>query len=209
MINIERQCVEQALIVKSNSAQRQLTDLRKNGIPIDHILSGFTTQVEWEKEPRKRIIQILLMPPVITLVILVFLLTFPIAYVLNIRTTHIKKRDLEKEIKLCDLNLESTNKPSIKTVESLWELHGLDDNKYTMDECVDLLSKWIKILYGADIAMNVNIRQRVDTIAANRIELNRAYYENHSDGIHFHFGPIFPSVLSLISKELPEYSSSE
>jgi hypothetical protein len=209
MINIERQCVEQALIVKSNSAQRQLTDLRKNGIPIDHLLSGFTTQVEWEKEPRKRIIQILLMPPVITLVIFVFLLSFPIAYVLNIRATHIKKRDLEKEIKLCDLNLESTNKPNIKTVESLWELHGLDDNKYTMDECIDLLSKWIKILYGADIAMNINIRQRVDTIATNRMELNRPYYENHSDGIHFHFGPIFPSVLSLISKELPEYSSSE
>jgi hypothetical protein len=209
MINIERQCVEQSLIVKSNSAQRQLTDLRKNGIPIEHPLSGFTTQVEWEKEPRKRIIQILLMPPVITLVIFVFLLTFPIAYVLNIRTAHIKKRDLEKEIKLCDLNFESTKKPNIKTVESLWELHGLDDNKYTMDECIDLLSKWIKILYGADIAMNVNIRQRVDTIAASRIELNRPYYEKHSDGMHFYFGPIFPSVLSLISKELPEYSSSE
>jgi hypothetical protein len=197
------------LIVKSNSAQRQLTDLRKNGIPIEHPLSGFTTQVEWKKEPRKRIIQVLLMPPVITLVIFVFLLTFPIAYVLNIRTAHIKKRDLEKEIKLSDLNFGSTNKPNIKTVESLWELHGLDDSKYTMDECIDLLSKWIKILYGVDIAMNVNIRQRVDTIAANRIELNRAYYEKHGDGMHFHFAPIFPSVLSLISKELPEYSSSE
>jgi len=194
------------LIVKSNSAQRQLTDLRKNGIPIEHPLSGFTTQVEWEKEPRKRIIQILLMPPVITLVIFVFLLTFPIAYVLNIRTTHIKKRDLEKEIKLCDLNLEGTNKPSIKTVESLWELHGLDDNKYTMDECVDLLSKWIATLYGEDVALKMDVRQRVDTIATNRIELNRPYYENHSDGIHFHFGPIFPSVLTLISKELSAYA---
>ena len=194
------------MIVKSNSAQRQLTDLRKNGIPIEHPLSGFTTQVEWEKEPRKRIIQILLMPPVITLVIFVFLLTFPIAYVLNIRTTHIKKRDLEKEIKLCDLNLEGTNKPSIKTVESLWELHGLDDNKYTMDECVDLLSKWIATLYGEDVALKMDVRQRVDTIATNRIELNRPYYENHSDGIHFHFGPIFPSVLTLISKELSAYA---
>ena len=194
------------MIVKSNSAQRQLTDLRKNGIPIEHPLSGFTTQVEWEKEPRKRIIQILLMPPVITLVIFVFLLTFPIAYVLNIRTTHIKKRDLEKEIKLCDLNLESTNKPNIKTIESLWELHGLDDNKYTMDECVDLLSKWIATLYGEDVALKMDVRQRVDTIATNRIELNRPYYENHSDGIHFHFGPIFPSVLTLISKELSAYA---
>ena len=209
MINIERQCVEQALIVKSNSAQRQLTDLRKNGIPIEHPLSGFTSQVEWKKEPRKRIIQILLMPPVITLVIFVFLLTFPIAYVLNIRTTHIKKRDLEKEIKLCDFNLESTNKPNIKTVESLWELHGLDDNKYTMDECIDLLSKWIKILYGADIAMNINIRQRVDTIATNRMELNRPYYENHSDGIHFHFAPIFPSIVVLISNELSAYAPED
>jgi hypothetical protein len=206
MINIERQCVEQALIVKSNSAQRQLADLRKNGIPIEHPLSGFTTQVEWKKEPRKRIIQILLIPPVITLVIFVFLLTFPIAYLLNIRTAHVKKRDLEKEIKLCDLNFESKNKPNIKTVESLWELHGLDDNKYTMDECVDLLSKWIKILYGADIAMNINIRQRVDTIAANRMELNRPYYENHSDGIHFHFAPIFPSIVVLISNELSAYA---
>ena len=74
-----------------------------------------------------------------------------------------KKRDLEKEIKLCNLSVECTDKPNIKTIKSLWELHGLDDNKYTMDESIDLLSKWIEILYGADIAMNINIRQRVDT----------------------------------------------
>ncbi|MBA6336669.1 hypothetical protein H4J57_05575 [Colwellia sp. BRX8-7] len=205
MINIERLCVEQALIVKSNSARRQLADLCKNGIPIDHPLSGFTIQVEWKKELIKKIIQTLLMP----LVIFLLLLTLPIAYMFNIWTFHRKKRDLEKEIKLCDLNFEGTNNLNIKTVESLWELHGLDDNKYTLDECIDLLSKWIKILYGADLAMNINIRQRVDTIAANRIELNRAYYENESDGIHFHFAPIFPSIIVLISNELSAYAPED
>jgi hypothetical protein len=77
-----------------------------------------------------------------------------------------------------------------------------------MDECIDLLSKWIKTLYVADLAMKINIHQKVDTIAANRMELNSPYYEKYGDDMHFYFEPIFPSALSLISKELPEYSSS-
>ena len=86
MIDIERQCIEQALTMKSNSAQRCLNDLRKNGIPIDHPLSGFSPQIEWAEDLKKRIIQILQMPLVIIFVIFIFifLLTFSIAYILNI-----------------------------------------------------------------------------------------------------------------------------
>jgi len=208
MINIESQCIEQALIMKSNSAQRYLNDLRKNGIPFEHPLSGVTSQIEWEKEPRKRIIQIFLVPPFITLIIFVFLLTYPITYMLNIWATYKIKRELKKEIKSCNLNCISTQRPNIKTLESLWELHGLD-YKYTNDECIELLSVWIKILYGAGIATNINICQKIDTISENRAELNRPYYENRMEGIHFHFAPVLPYVITLISKELPEYSSSE
>jgi hypothetical protein len=208
MINIESQCIEQALIMKSNSAQQCLNNLRKNGIPFDHPLSGATSQIEWEKEPKKRLIQILLVPPIITLIIFVFLLTYPIAYMINIWSTYKIKRELKKEIKSCDLNYISAQSPNIKTLESLWELHGLDD-KYTNDECIELLSAWIKILYGADIATNINICQKIDIISENRAELNRPYYENRKEGIHFHFAPVLPSVITLISKELPEYSSGE
>ena len=50
MINIERQCVEQSLIVKSNSAQRRLTVFAKMEYLLSHPLSGFTAQVEWKKK---------------------------------------------------------------------------------------------------------------------------------------------------------------
>jgi hypothetical protein len=205
MIDIERQCVEQALILKSSLAQRQLADLRKNGIPFEHPLSGATSQIEWEMESRKRIIQILLVPPVITLNIFVFLLTYPIAYMINIWSTYKIKRELKQMIKLCNLNCISTQSPNIKRLEYLWGLHGLDES-YTHNECIDLLSVWIKILYGADIASNINIRQKIDTICAKRVELNRPYYENRMEGTHFHFAPVLPSVITLISNELPEYA---
>ncbi len=211
MINIERECVEQALIIKSNSAQQRLTDLCKNGRPLENPFSGLTSGIEWEKDIKKRMIQAVLIPLVLFVAIFLAVLIFPIAYLVNIRAIYNEKRDLKKELKLCDVNFASalkntgTNKPNIKTVESLWELHGLDNANFTMDEHIDLLSKWIEILYGEDIAMNIDIRQRVDTIAANRMELNRLYYENHSDGIHYNFAPIFPTMVAIISKELPKY----
>lgn len=205
------QCVEQALIVKPNAAQRRLVDLRNNGILFEHPLSDLTTQVGWEKDPKKRMIQILLMPLVFIIIIflLMLMLTVPIAYIFNIWTTHRIKRDLEKEIKLYDLNIDNINKPKFKTVESLWELHGLNEAKYTTDECIALLSKWITILYGADIAMNINICHRMDVMAANRIELNRPYYENQSNSTHFHFAPIFPSIIVLISNKLTAYAPED
>ena len=208
MINIERQCLEQALIIKSNLAHQRLAELRKNRLPLEHPLTGFMTQVEWEKDPKKRMIQLLLMPLEIILIVFVWLLTVPIAYIYNIGSTYIEKNDLKKEIKLYDLNFESTKKPIIKTVESLWELHGLDD-EYDMDECIDLLDNWIKILYGAETARNINVSQKVNIISAKRIELNRSYYENPSVGPHFHFVPLLRSVIASISNELGVYATEE
>jgi hypothetical protein len=215
MINIERECVEQALIIKSNSAQRRLTDLRKNGRRLENLFSGLTSGVEWEKDIKKRMIQAVLIPLVLLVVICLAVLIFPITYLVNIRAIYNEKRDLKKELKLCDINFASTlkntgtNKPNIKTIESLWAVHGLDNTKFTMDEHIEVLSKWITILYGEDTAMNINIDKKLATMTANRIELNRPYYENPSSGTHYHFAPIFPSVLAVISNELSVYAPED
>ena len=215
MINIERECVEQALIIKSNSAQRRLTDLRKNGRRLENLFSGLTSGVEWEKDIKKRMIQAVLIPLVLFVAIFLAVLIFPVAYLVNIRAVYNEKRDLKKELKLCDINFASTlkntgtNKPNIKTIESLWAVHGLDNTNFTMDEHIVLLSKWITILYGADTAKNINIDKKVATMNANRMELNRPYYENSSSGTHYNFAPIFPTMVAIISKELPVYVSAD
>jgi hypothetical protein len=209
MINIERECVEQALLIKSNSAQRRLTDLRKNGKPLENPFSGLMSGIEWKKDIKKRMIQAVLITLVLLVAIFLVVLIFPVAYLVNIRTVYNEKRDLRKELKLCDINFASTNKPNIKTIESFWAVHGLDNTNFTLDEQIDLLSKWITILYGEDTARNINIDKKVATMNTNRMELNRPYYENISSGTHYNFAPIFPSMVAIISKELPVYASAD
>lgn len=189
------------------SARRRLEDLRKNGVPFDSPLSGFSVGIDWKDEPRERTKQILFMPIAFFLVAFLALLV-PVMYILHLLEVQNKKRSLKTEIAGKNTNPTNTETPTIKTLESLWQLHGLDEYKYSSEDRLELLSKWIEILYGKRIAEGLNLNQRVEAMAIRHAEANRPYYEGKGDALHFHLVSPVGSLIRELSEELPEYDQS-
>lgn len=135
-------------------------------------------------------------------------LMVPVAYILHLLEVQNKKRSLKTEIAGENINPTNTETPTIKTLESLWQLHGLDEYKYSSEERLELLSEWIEILYGKRIAEGLNLNQRVEAMAIRHAEANRPYYEGKSDAPHFYFVSPVDSLIRELSEELPEYDQS-
>lgn len=203
----ELQCLEKAHEARIASARRRLEDLRKNGVPFDSPLSGFSVGIDWKDEPRERTKQILFMPIAFFLVVFLALMV-PVMYILHLLEVQNQKRSLKTEIAGENIKPTNTETPTIKTLESLWQLHGLNEYKYSSAERLELLSKWIEILYGKKIAEGLNLNQRVEAIAIRHVEANRPYYEGKSEALHFSFVSPVDSLMRELSEELPEYDQS-
>lgn len=77
-------------------------------------------------------------------------------YAIHLIEIYGQKNRLKKELIYAKTKTEDTNPPKAKTLKSLWEIHGLDRYNYTHDEQINLLSKWIIILYGKNFRENKN-----------------------------------------------------
>lgn len=200
----EHQCIKAASEARIASAQRRLDNLRDNGMPFDSPLSGFTWGIEWKDRPGERIKQILLFP--VAFILITFLaLMVPVAHLMHQVAIHKKKQNLKKEITDEEVNPDIASTPKIKTLGALWQLHGLDEYKHSSDERVELLSKWLEILYEKNVVVDLDINNRVKAIAASHVEANRPYYEGQNGAAHFHFVSPVESLIRELSEELPEY----
>jgi hypothetical protein len=202
--NREIQCIKRANEAKVASAQRRLKELCEDGLSFDSPLGGGFWGIDWKKEPKERIKQILLMP--IAFVLIIFLaLMVPIAYLFHLLGVRKKKQSIKNEIAENSQSLNNIEAPTIKTLESLWHLHGLDKYQYNSDEQFALLADWIEILYGKKIAESLNVKQRVEAIADSHIKANQPYYEGESGAAHFFFTPPLESLIRKLSEELCKY----
>ncbi len=230
----EFRCIEQAAMIRLASAEQRLAELRKNRIshqnPWRQISFGY---MRWESGPIERIKQVLFLPIAFIILILYWALLAPVEYMLSLSDVRVKKRQLEKEIELGGFpTVEevlghirfgreylaekearlgyfpsgSDVRPSTKTIEGLWELHGLHDHghgecTYDDEECFALLLKWAEILYGTDISMSLNLKQRVETFRAGwgRSNSGGALFSIPKD-VNIRF------LVEELSKELPAYN---
>lgn len=196
----EIECIERARQAKLDAAMTRLAELRKNGVPFDNPLEGFTGKIEWKEDIGQRIIQIAFLPIGLILVILLFL-TIPFGYMLTIWEAREKKSELMREIKVLEMEPLSSVVPDDKNLESLWMIHGLDELNYSSDERLNLLSTWIDILYGTAVTKNLRLGARLDESRRRQFYANRSYYEG-KDAPHFHFASPVDSLVRELSAEL-------
>lgn len=194
-------CIDAAKKAKISSARRSLEDFCKNGDAFDNPLKGIGDALTLKLNHVKKIKQIFFIPFGITIL---FLIT-PLMYICHLFKLHDTKSSLKKELAHEKIKNENLKSPTNKTLESLWELYGLDRHKYCHTERMDLLSKWIRILYENKTLEKLNINQMVHQIGLKNSNLNRKWFEGDKSAPHYCVTPIVDSLIRKLSDDLPKY----
>jgi hypothetical protein len=194
----EIRCINVAKEVKIFYAQQRLDNFCKKSKKLENPLSGIKYAPLFNSS--KTIKQLAFIPIGISVL---FLLT-PVMYAINQIESYKNKISLKKE-----LNHIKTKKnikfPKNKTLKSLWEIYGLEQYKYTHDERMDLLSKWITILYCKETLERLNISQMASAIGDKNSNLNHPYFEDKKNVPHYYVKPIVEILIEKLSESLPVY----
>jgi len=181
---------------KLTVAKRRLSELES--IRFDSPLKG-AGEFVWAADSRGKIKQILLLPLAVPLMALLVQL----AYLVHLWGIREERRALKQQVRALSISVPS-DVPSTKTIEALWKHCGLESRALSWDERLQLLARWIGILYGEACASNINVESRARTIAQRQVEANRSFYEG-KERPHFHFTPPIEALVGVLSNELPHY----
>ena len=193
---IEHRCIQLATDAKLTVAEHRLSELKS--VRFDSPLRGLGGFVR-ETDMRRIIKQILLAP----LAVLLMALLVPLAYLVHIWGIREERRALKQQIRALSISVQA-DVPSTKTIEALWKHCGLESRALSWDECLELLARWLGILYGEACASTINVESRARAIAQRQVEANRSFYEDKG-GPHFHFTPPIEALVGVLSNELPHY----
>lgn len=164
-------------------------------------------EIKWETDPGKRLRQIILLPVVLFIVLLSALLTPPM-YFMHLWDRYRAWHELKRMIALDPSSAADAESPAEKSIADLWSLHGLNESGSSIDERLELLSKWVAILYGERTATELDIKQRHAAIAERQFKANRSWYEGKEDAFHFMFSPPMRVLIEQLSQELPSYDTT-
>ncbi|WP_299022868.1 hypothetical protein [uncultured Photobacterium sp.] len=203
-IDKEQKCMQLCVQAKIESAKSLLDELHADGVPFDYPSLGDLFRkdsVEWNDKLGERTVQIFIFCLIFT--VLVFCSPFALLlYTYKWINTYCR-------LKLEILSLRKEDhiiySPEVKTIENLWRCNGLLESKYSNDEKLSLLNEWIKVLYGYEVANQIDIEGRYNKIISSHVKLNTPYYQGVKGAPHFYFGSPFDSLISSLSKELSSY----
>jgi len=197
----ERDCINESRKVKLAAAKARLAAIGKD-FPFDNPIGGFNG-ITWEKDIKKRILQIMAMPVVPFLLLCLLILT-PFAYVSHIRQLNKEKRIILDEIRSFETEHYFFESPNERTIESLWKLHGIGPHECSSDERMTLLCKWVSILYGKKASEKIDLEIRRKAIAQRHLKTNEDLQDEGSS-MHIHFMPAEFTLIAELSNEMPPY----
>ncbi|MEW6077103.1 MAG: hypothetical protein AB1724_04790 [Thermodesulfobacteriota bacterium] len=109
-----------------------------------------------------------------------------------------------KKIRALESATLSDKAPKEKTLSALWQIYGMAPPAiYYLapdDYGLDLLKKWIEILYGRKTLDELDLDRRIEQIAEGYARAHR-----NNEGIRFVFGPPVETLINQLSTELPPY----
>lgn len=192
----EHRCIQLAKDAKLAVAKRRLSEQESRRF--DNPLNG-SFEIVWEVGWRRRTKQILLVP----LALVLMALLVPLAYLVHMWDVRDERRALKQQIRELSSTVPS-DVPSNKTIEALWTHCGLESRALSWDESLELLAKWLGILYGETCASTIDVESRATGKAKAHKAANLPYYEGKSE-IHYHFSHPIESLIRELSQELPHY----
>ena len=197
----ELRCIDAARNAKIIYAQRRLDDFLKKNKNFENPLTDILDALNLKLNTSEKIEQLIFIP---ARLIILCLLT-PLTYAIHLIESCNTKIRLKRELMHVKTRIENIKSPKIKTLNSLWNIYGLDQNNYTHNDRIDLLSKWITILYGKETLERLNINQIAHAIGEKNSNLNRPYFESEKNAPHYYIRPIVDILIEKLSEDLPAY----
>jgi hypothetical protein len=208
VLSEEIKCIEMARVARLRSAQGNLIVLEQ-GMPYSGPMSGIFGR-KGDKSDPLTMKKILFFPIAIFLIGLLALMT-PFDYIGERRKHAKRKSKLRAMIKELDAPVASPQVPTVKTIEALWNLHGLEDQNYwersgfSQETRLDVLSKWVETLYGQETCLNTKLHERAADTLRRQAAANRPWYQGDPTAAHFHFVELVTGLVRDLSDELPPY----
>lgn len=144
----------------------------------------------------------LLLLPIALIVVFFTVILKSIEYIWGCLESCQKAWELRKKI---NKGFDSTEflSPKSKTLDALWRACDLFE-ELSAEHSVELLNKWLVVLYGQELAESVNVEARIDTIIQQQLKANLPFYEG-SNAPHFHFASPTKVLIRELTEKLPPY----
>ncbi|MEE4204023.1 MAG: hypothetical protein V2I45_10355 [Halieaceae bacterium] len=94
--------------------------------------------------------------------------------------------------------------PLTGRIEDLWRAAESWVRPLDRDASMELLSRWVFVLYGKDVSATA-LRDRYEALIRSRIRANLAWYRGDPNAAHFHFNDPILSLAADLSEELGLY----
>lgn len=200
----EVQCIHKANEVRLASAQRRLIEVCENGIPFDNPLNEVNWKRDWNVSPVDRAKLIFSLPSWCIFIILLALIT-PFSYILHLQNVHNIKKNILNETFKKQVNIQNLEGPENKTLESLWNLYGLNNGEYDIKDKIKLLTDWIEILYGEQSNENLDLNQELSSIVDEHVKTDTLYFQYNVNATNLLFKSPIQLLIFKLSKGLREY----
>lgn len=139
--------------------------------------------------------------PVIYLVVAIVGLSFvPYEYVSHRRRVRREKDALREE--LATLDRPPFLRPfEEKTLWRLWQVYGVEPERFEESVSVELASAWIARLYGAETLRALRLEERLEQVTRTRSQ----WRAKHPEIGCIRYSPRLEQVIRELSEELPPY----
>jgi hypothetical protein len=178
------------------------------GVGVEMIGLYFSKRKRNEAEiPQQEWRRMLLLAPLIwtmfVLLEMLSILMIPWGYYDQFRQKRAELKKIKAQIAEIRLWSITDYSPPVKTLEALWKPYR--NYKLNIEEVILVLSQWISVLYGDELAKTVNVTVLKDEILSSHINANSDFYQGNADAVHFHFAPLDKSLVRALSSRLPAY----
>ena len=112
------------------------------------------------------------------------------------------KHHLKKIIKDSTSKQNNYVLPARKSLLALWRIHGFSAYGDKDEVKLDVLSGWIRIFYGDELAEDIDLSCRLKTI---RMQQAKNFCKCVDNDVHCSFMAPFDTLVYNLSEELPEY----
>lgn len=119
-----------------------------------------------------------------------------------------RKRELQKKKKALAAVTPPYQLPDEKSFAALWRYYGLD-RECDLDSHIEVMERWIEILYGREVLQRFDLKARADTILNRNVLANDPWHKGDENAAHFHFIPVADSLLRGLARDLPPYERAE
>jgi len=198
-MSAEQQCIEYAL-----SYRRELLDAEIKEISLwscDEWPSFADGKFDWKLSLEGKLFQIVFWPAAILLVILMALVTSVVNFFEQLGRRNTLKRE-KRQLARLSVPYEV---PAKKNLNALW-CHYRFGKRFGDDCGIQLLDRWIEILYGRETAARLDLKTRAVEIRARQFKLNDGWYRGDADAPHFFFVPHIDGLARELANKLPPYA---